>query len=72
MKTPKKLFPIKTVDEEWGEEWQGGTFGIFVAHNGIVSKLRVGDTFDVMKRMNRPGAHGDGTFEKGGSGCVVA
>jgi len=70
MKTLKSMFPSKTIDREWGEEWQGSTFGVLVAHNGHEGELRVGDCVDIVQYIKRPGAHGNGN-PAASSGCVL-
>lgn len=66
MKTLRKMFPKKTKDSEWGEEWEGATFGVLSAHNGSKGEIRVGDSVEALVYMHRPNAHGDGSF--GGDG----
>ena len=62
MKTLRKMFPVKTKDSEWGEEWEGATFGVLCAHNGVRGKIVVGETLEPVVFMHRPNAHGHGSF----------
>ena len=49
-------------DSEWGEEWEGATFGVLCAHNGVRGKIVVGETLEPVVFMHRPNAHGHGSF----------
>jgi hypothetical protein len=45
-KTLKKMFPLKTIDKEWEEQWQGPTFGVHIGWDSEgedSSEIKVGD-----------------------------
>lgn len=42
-KVLKKVFPRKFSDPEWGT-WAGAFMGVYMGHNGVESKVMVGDT----------------------------
>jgi len=76
MKTLRNMFPQKTKDSEWGEEWEGATFGVLCGHNGTKGEIRVGDSIVPVVFMHRPNAHGDGSFaadeKRGASSCILS
>lgn len=51
--TLRRHWPEKCIDEEWGEEWQGPSFGVSVGCDGT-GTLRVGDNLSVDRRYAKP------------------
>lgn len=50
-KTLKSSFPEKTVDDEWGVEWQGAIFTMHVGYDGDDGDVvRVDDEVTVLSR----------------------
>jgi len=52
--TLRKCWPEKCVDEEWGKEWQGPSFGVSAGCDGTGS-LRVGDQVSITRLHARRG-----------------
>ena len=47
-KALRKMFPEKTVDDEWGAEWQGPMFGVHVAVD-FEARISVGDKVQIVE-----------------------